>query len=215
MTPQELFAAFREDVRDTMEPYLWTDAEVWRYMNDAQRMFCRRTGGIADSSSGLTMVPYKKDMRYVPYDPKILKIRTIYDGIRRREVEMMNLEVREMCRRSDAKGEISGVIVDTDMHQMQLYPLPVEDGWLELTVWRLPRMTLSAADDSQFEIDEHHVMHLLMWMKHLAYSKHDAETYDKTKAAEFQQAFYHYCDESKRERERREHRPRTVAYGGI
>jgi hypothetical protein len=53
------------------------------------------------------------------------------------------------------------------------------------------------------------------WMKHLAHEKQDAETYDRGRSMEFRDKFLAYCDQAKAERERREHKYRTVAYGGI
>ena len=51
-------------------------------------------------------------------------------------------------------------------------------------------------------------------MAALAYMKQDAETYDKTKSAEFEARFLGYCDMARKEKERREHKTRIVAYGG-
>ena len=64
------------------------------------------------------------------------------------------------------------------------------------------------------EIDEQHHLHLLDGMKRLAYRKEDAETYDRGRADQFDAAFYAYCDQAKAERERREHKYRTIPYGG-
>jgi hypothetical protein len=51
-------------------------------------------------------------------------------------------------------------------------------------------------------------------MKHLAHLKQDAETYDRGRADQFRTEFFAYCDQAKAEREKREHKFRTVAYGG-
>ena len=49
----------------------------------------------------------------------------------------------------------------------------------------------------------------------LAYNKQDAETYDKSKAEERAAKFLSYCDQAKTEQGRREHKYRTISYGGI
>jgi hypothetical protein len=53
-------------------------------------------------------------------------------------------------------------------------------------------------------------------MKYKAYSKEDAETYDKALADKNRAAFLSYADEVRRtETERRRSKPRAVAYGGL
>ena len=47
MNSTELLGTFREEMNDLQTPYLWSDALLYRYINDAQEMFCRRTEGIA------------------------------------------------------------------------------------------------------------------------------------------------------------------------
>src|SRR5665647_2592591 len=56
MTSDELYALFRSDVVDATAPYLWTDVEVWNYMNDAYKSFVRKIGGIPDNTSLSTKV---------------------------------------------------------------------------------------------------------------------------------------------------------------
>lgn len=48
MKVQELYDQFRSDAMDTVAPYLWSDTNVYRYMDDAYKMFVRLTGGIGD-----------------------------------------------------------------------------------------------------------------------------------------------------------------------
>jgi hypothetical protein len=65
------------------------------------------------------------------------------------------------------------------------------------------------------DIEEDHHLHLLKWMKSLAYQKQDAETFDKTKSTEAEQAFRNYCLQSKTEWERYKTKVRSVVYGGL
>ena len=52
-------------------------------------------------------------------------------------------------------------------------------------------------------------------MKAQAYSKQDAETYNKAKADEEAAKFVAYCEQAKREKEKYKHKVRVVRYGGI
>ena len=51
MNTTELLAVFRQEVFDLETPYLWSDALVYTYIDEAQKQFCRDTYGIEDSSS--------------------------------------------------------------------------------------------------------------------------------------------------------------------
>ena len=66
-----------------------------------------------------------------------------------------------------------------------------------------------------WQIDVQHHRYLLNWIKHLAHEKQDAETYDRGRSVEFRDKFLAYCGQAKAERERREHKYRTVGYGGL
>ncbi len=73
MSTTELLALFRSEVFDLELPYLWSDDLVYRYIDDAQKQFCRDTNGIADSRSyTVSVVP---GTEWYTYDTKILKIR--------------------------------------------------------------------------------------------------------------------------------------------
>lgn len=215
MTPQQLHDLFRAHVRDEAYPYLWSEVEVWAYMNDAQEQFCRLTGGIPDSTSDLCTVEYDAGDAFVDYDRRILKLRRVTRDDRC-PVEIVNDEDIQFGTRrpTPREGEVHAVVIGDDQYSMFLRDIPREDGELNLHVLRLPLEEVTGPE-SQFEIDRQHHLHLLDWMKALAYSKQDAETYDKGKAEEFQAAFAAYCDRVRTEQGRREHKPRAVAYGGL
>lgn len=158
MTPRELIDTFREETRDTAEPYLWSDREILRYLNEAQRMFCRLTWGIADSRSRVCRISYARGEREVPFDPRILKIRELRRGDGKR-VTIENIETLDV--RHDEEGAPHTVVVDIDMNMMSLYPLPHEDGELHLMVNRLPLQDM-AEGHTDPEINEQHHFSLLL-----------------------------------------------------
>lgn len=218
MTPTQLRDLFRSDVRDEVVPYLWSDTELFSYMDDAQKMFCRLTGGISDTASELCVLPYLAGATNVPLDPRILKLRNVADNATGRSIDVLNFEDLETTYRNGIVhdplvGRVRAVVVGLDDDKLRLNHIPAEAGVLRLTVYRMP-MEPIAADSDEFEIAEHHHRALLTWMKHLAYAKQDAETYDRGRSAEFSEAFLAHCDLAKSERSRREHKYRTVQYGG-
>lgn len=84
---------------------------------------------------------------------------------------------------------------------------------LQMTVFRKPLTPI--VDDQALEVSAEHHRHLLLWVKHLAYSKQNAETFDRTRAKEFEDGFLSYCAVVQTEQRRARHKPRSVAYGGI
>lgn len=225
MTPAALLALFRADVRDEATPPLWSDLEIYSYMDDAQKKFCIETGGIADSSSAITIIPLLLGEQWVAYDKRILKIRggsRVSDDY---DVKILNYEDLGTARfMSDygntfgtsfrnTAGPVQAIVVGMDANRMRVAGIPQFNDSLQLSVYRLPLEDIVDASDV-FEIDDRHHRHLMDWMKSLGYQKQDAETYDKGKSTEFENRFLGYCAEARRSRELREHKYRTVAYGG-
>lgn len=225
MTPTQLYNLFRSDTRDETSSYLWSDIEVYSYMDDAQKQFCRLSGGIADSTSAITQITVVAGNEFAEYDPRILKLRDMSRASDFRTVEILNFEdlgrpadytysmFNGLTKLTDRTGPIVAVVSGMEVNRLRLIDIPEENEVLRAIVYRLPLENITPLSTA-FEIDEQHHRHLLHWMKHLGHQKQDAETYDRGRAVEFAAAFYEYCDRSKAERERREHKYRTVAYGG-
>ena len=226
MDTADLLALFRADTRDTFEPYLWSDEEVFSYIDDAQKMFCRLQGGIADSSSPLTVLSITAGDEFADYDPRILKLRGAYRAVDGRDLELLNFEDMQMrhpvddygyspgFRIDNSQGELRALVVGMEAGKVRLVRIPTADQEVRLIVYRLPLESIEDDGDA-LEIDELHHRHLLHWMKHLAHQKQDAETYDRGRAEQFRVEFLAYCDQAKAEREKREHKYRTISYGGI
>lgn len=226
MTPKALLDLFRAEVRDTSSPPLWSDVEIFSYMDDAQKMFCRLQGGIADSTSAITQVAFTAGTKFVAISPAILKLRHVELQSSGRILEILNYEDMETRMPVDdyrhsnpyifdnLPGDVRAVIVGMEANSIRLMRIPEVADTLNLIVYRMPIADITP-DSTVFEIDPLHHRHLLPWMKHLAHMKQDAETYDRGRSAEFKQEFLSYCDQAKHERERREHKYRTVVYGGV
>lgn len=217
MNSSELRDQFRLEVGDTAEPHLWEDPEVFRYIDDAQKTFCRRTGGLGDATSlGATRVGFDAGDTFVDTHRSILKIRDAYlpDGT---HVTVLNYEdLAERGLRLDGRtdAQVKVLIIGMQPHKARLYPAPTQSGTINLLIDRLPLKAITG-EDQNFEVDEQHHLHLLHWVKHLAYGKQDSETYDKRKSQEYETKFYAYCGEAKVEKDRAKHKTRVVSYGGI
>ncbi len=215
MDSTELRDQFRADVVDQMEPFLWSDPEVYDYLDDAQKMFCRLTGGLGDGTSALTTLAYTAASDWVATSPLILKTRDAYHagGV---PVVIVNYEdlAAHGLRFDGRTGIPNYLILGIEANKARLYPHPVADGSIQTIVDRLPLKAISD-EDQKLEVADQHKTGLGLWMKSRAYSKQDAETFDRNKAEGFEQKFRAYCAEAKKEKDRAKHKTRIVSYGGI
>lgn len=226
MNSSELYDTFRSDVVDIERPYLWSDDEVWRYMNDAYFMFVRLTGGIPDYTTDATIVPITAAEKTSEMHPSILRIVAAYRVSDGREIRVINPTDVPMMRDDDygqvrpiwrdtAPGEVRYMMIGAQQHTCQWMQVPLVDDEANLIIQRLP-LTKITGDSQEFtDVNEEHHFHLLSWMKSLAYRKSDAETFNPKAAAENEMAFRNYCSEARAELERKKHKSRSVAYGGL
>lgn len=226
MTPLHLYARFRSDVVDVVEPFLWSADEVYGYMDDAQGMLCRLTDGIRDSSSEAAQAQVSAGEPWVEIHPAVLRIRSISLASTGKDIRLLSYgdvagadkmnypfpATNEM----NLTGNVLVAIVDMEDGKLRLVRIPAADDTLNLIVERLPLCEISKRNvPDRFEVRQEHHLHLLLWMKHLAYAKQDAETFNEAKSREFQAAFVAYCDQAKLEKARRNQTPRLMAYGGL
>lgn len=228
MNSGELYELFRSDVVDEALPYLWTDTEVFRYMNDAYRHFIRLTGGVADSTSDITQVSVVTGEAFADVSPHILKFRQAYMVGTGNEIEVANQEDAHRFRRADysasrilindvTPGPVRYMVVGQERGKVRWAQVPMADGVVQLSVYRLPLDTIAEGNTSFVfpDIGDEHIEFLLLWMKARAYGKQDTETFSTGKRDSYKAEFEQYCLAAKAEWERYKHKARAVTYGGI
>lgn len=241
MNIQDLIAEWRNQVDDKEPPYLWDDDEALRYVVDAQDTFVRRVGGIAavtvadpgdDSETELLDLVVATGNPYADYSRYILRTRSAQLITARTPIDILNesdiatgaavtsggtdygLLLRRPWLDDLDTGEVCAGVLGVADNKVRWYRVPVADDTCRLHVLRLPYPRIAAQEDA-LEIDEQHHRHLILWMKHLCYSKQDAETYDKDAAEASAAAFEQYCITAKSEKARRNYRPGLIQYGGL
>jgi hypothetical protein len=218
MNSTELIETFRDEMNDLAEPYLWSDSLLYRYLDDAQKMFCRLTEGIEDSSTvAVTRLDIQAGVEWYATDKRILKVRKVFDTATGRELPLVNMEKAgaEGVRFDGRTGPIKALVAGLEKNKLRAWPKPSADATVDLSVFRLPLVTITDDGDQELEVDEQHHLSLLMWVKHRAYGKEDAETFNRRKSDEYEQRFYAYCSEARKEQERARRSVGTVVYGGI
>lgn len=212
-----LLTLFRQEMDDLEDPPLWTDDEVFEYMTDAQKMLCRLTEGIADAQTpAICELALVEGTEWYPVNPLVLKLRKVYRGDTGREVPVINMENLERNGvRFDANASVlKALIAGFSDNTLRAWPVPSETVTLRLAVFRLPLYAITDADQV-LEVNEKDHRHLTLWMRHLAYLKQDADTYDKKQADEYERRFNDYCYRALREQERARRQVGVTAYGGI
>ncbi len=230
MIAQELYDQFRSDMVDTAKPYLWSDTDVFRYMNDAYRMFVRLTGGIADFTSDLSRVAISAGEATSPMDARILRVMEAYRLSDEAKIEVINQSDMTFSQSTDygrtrplfldsTPGPVRYMIIGAQRNVVKWVQVPTADDVAQLFVYRLPADTIDLNDpDTEFafdEVGEEHHTHLCLWMQHLAYRKADADTFDRGRSDEYKALFESYCAMAIAEWERYKHKTRVVTYGGI
>jgi hypothetical protein len=218
MNSTEILEVFREEMNDAVAPYLWSDALIYRYLDDAQKMFCRKTEGIEDSSTAeITRLEVVPATDWYATDRRILKVRKAYEVATGREIPIVNMEVagKEGLRFDGRPGPMKALVTGLEKNKLRAWPMPSTAMLVDLSVFRLPLVTITDDGDQELEIDEQHHLSLLMWMKHKAYGKEDAETFNRRKSDDYEMRFLAYCVEARKEQERARRNTGTVMYGGI
>lgn len=227
MDTRSLYDAFRSEVFDLSEPYLWSSDDVCRYMTEAQQRLCIRAGGIADSTSAFTRLAFDPGDVFVGYDRRILTIRAAKLESTSVPVSVLDVTgfsrmyygtdygVLSLARMDNTPGEVKYVVTDIEAYKLRLYRIPVVADAILLNVYRLPLRAIEDPDQGALEVDPIHHNALIDGMKELAYLKPDAETLRPDLSSLHGARFNNYCKEAREIRERREYHTRVVAYGGL
>lgn len=226
MNSSELYELFRSDTVDTASAKFWSDDEVWRYMDDAYQQFIKLTGGVSDFTSDITQIPIVAGERVADYDKRILRIMSAKRASDGGKIEIANFTDTTTLKTTDynitsslvddtRSGTVRFMVIGKQRGKCEWVLLPETDDTAQLHVYR-KALTSITGDDQEFDdIDDDHHYALLHWMKHRAYAKQDADTFNMAKSEEEGGKFRAYCFDVKAQFEREKHKTRVVAYGGL
>lgn len=181
MTLVELIASFRSEAADQVLPYMWSDAEIVGYLNDAENEACIRAGLLTDETTpGLAVIPVLAGQAWYPLDPRVLDIA---------RARFVSGQGWDLYRTSPAELDMEWPGWGThasgprryyvDGGRLRLVATPSMPGILTLRVSRLPLSPLALTEPSATpEIPLPDQARLLDWALYRAYSKQDADTFD-------------------------------------
>lgn len=235
MLTSELILRFRQEVDDAELPgdgddsdSLWKCEEILEYIDLAQKEFARKTKLLRDASTtSVTELTLTADDPWTTLSPRVIKIVRANLGSTGRKVEVKEFHemdrgsysddygIRTMSDWETAKGEPCILVTDMEKDRLRVVPIPTADDTVNLIVDRLPIDDIISTT-SVLEITEiEHQRAMLEYMRHLAYLKQDADTYDKALSEEMFDKFIERVSVYSRERENVRNRVGTTGYGGI
>jgi len=194
-TVSDLIKAFREDEKDTVAPYFWSDDQLVRWTNEALTELAERSMSIYDDESTVTLVPYGVGEDRFVLDPCIIDVIDAW------------IEGQPHCHLSRnpasfGNGYRGGYWLaysgcSSHFHfdgagQLRLHPKPAAAGELRLRVVRRPVKDLEKCDRVP-DLLPHDVRHLLPYIAYKAYRVNDAETFNKASSDEHLQNFENAC----------------------
>ncbi len=168
-------------LEDNVLPQLWSDLELKRYANEAEREACRRSELLFDSTTpdvcriavvaGVATYPLHSRIRRI-VSAMLVSSQYILSQCARHQLDRqtgssMNWRV--------SSGQPVAYVVDVTT--IRFFPIPVSDDTVLLEVVRFPLHDMVNANDVP-EIPESYHYGLVNWMCHLAYSKSDSDSFN-------------------------------------
>ena len=185
----QLRTAFRVDVDDILEPYLFTDAQFLEWINEAQDEACIRANLLFESTDeGMCLVTLEAGERGYIVDEKwhvITKAYIVGDECPLTLTSREDLDRRRPRWRQDTDRTRELMVFDG---RIELDVATTVERTLQLEGFRLPKSPMKA-DGSKPEIARMHHRSLVEWARYRAYSRPDSESFDPARAARSEQAF--------------------------
>ena len=192
-TAEELVVAFRAEVNDQAEPYLWADSEVYGYMTEGFDALLKR----ADVKYQVLSLPFAAGAASIPMPARALHIRAAHiNGAALYPLSAADAAVPRddyglrghTTLHSGDTGSPAAYVRDYDAKALRLLPRPAEAGVLELQCTVNIGEPMEAGADLP-TADAEDLRLVLHYMKSLAYQKHDAETEDLARARFYEDRF--------------------------
>lgn len=184
MTLGDLMTRFRVEVKDTVEPYFWSDASLIAWFNEAQDEACRRAFLLVDSKSAAASAPYLAGAEGVELHPSVIFVRRALLASTRmalapRVSRTMDEDIPGWENASESVPRV--FVPDWQTGYLKFWPPAAAADTLAMTVVRTPLEEMASTGDEP-EIIARYQPGLLDWVKYRAYDVQDADTFDPKKS---------------------------------
>jgi len=180
-TVEALIKAFREDEKDNVQPYFWSDSQLVRWTNEGLAEFADESKSFYDEDSDVTLIQYGVGEDRFQLDPCIIDVVDAWlDGSPSCRLQ----RCRDGYRGSYwmAYGGCGSHFHFNPVGILKLHPKPTAAGEIRLQVIRRPVKELEKCDKIPDMLPSDR-RHLLLYLAYKAYNVSDAETFDKAKSS--------------------------------
>lgn len=198
MTLEELIASFREDATDKVQPFLWEDETVTRWLNEAQdEATVRGRLLLDDSTPAVTTIAVTAGQASYQLHAKVYEIAHLQwqPSAAAHRAQPVELVTREWLDRKHpgwrVRLDCDALYAIQSEGALRLVPTPREAGTLVLEAYRLP-MKAMVNDTDKPEIHAASHAYLVYWALHRAFSQPDSDGFDPQRAATAEAAFTGY-----------------------
>lgn len=165
-------------LRDESKPYLWSDTELLRYINEAHGLFARRTHCITDDESEFTTFETVAGQQSYALDERIVFVSEIGIVTDNGNGELSYCEIpdrtRNQLRNSYIQGRPQLHNLQVASHKVRFYPVPDDVYTIVMMVARKPLNKLANTKDAP-EIDEDYHLALVDYAAAKALANNDPE----------------------------------------
>lgn len=192
MNVGDFIAAFRSDTRDLSQPFLWSDDDIVRYLNEAVDEAAERAMLIEDSATAaccsITLIP---DQATYNLHPSVIGVKRATFAGKPLHQTSVEAEDNQGFGWENREGPApQKAIVNAQTTTITFIPKPTQAGTVLLTVYRTALAPLDASDlDAEPEIKPLYHPRLKNWLYRCAYLKRDAETLNEAEAARYEAMF--------------------------
>lgn len=172
---------------------LWSNRELVRFANLAEKEFCRRRPIMDSETAGICLMTLSIGQATVTYDPIVEYVDRIkIDG----ETHELQKRTKEWMDKNYSNWEAdTGVpkryIENHSENGARFHPIPEVSTDIVLTVGRLPLAemdwNLRAVTEPEINLKAHY--DLMLWMGHIALRKRDSQTYNKSESDRYFKLF--------------------------
>lgn len=215
MTGQELVTHLRESILDDAAvPYLWSDAELIRYLNYAEVQACRRAHLIIDGSTAndsgtaatagtagqkpLCTLSIIANQSTYTLSPKILQIKRcqLYSMVVPLTGPVQYSEIDELVSGWTGTGGTIGsagyggkptYFLNEPGNTITFIMAPAENDTASMVVSRIPLLPFTLYTSPEIETKYHEG--IMDWAAHLAYMKNDSDTLNLNMAKIYEDKF--------------------------
>jgi hypothetical protein len=188
MTLKEMTDMFRRLAFDEVADYYWSDQKVTMFLNQSNMEAARRTRWLVDSSTpDVCQIAVVAGQGEYILHPAIISMRRL----RLNGQSLTPKDVRDLDLRGDwesDQGDPCHFVVGLGSTTLHLYPQPVSDGVLKLTVSREPLDTMTMVmDESELPARCHDA--IVYGALALAYAVPDPDSESPQRSAKYQSMF--------------------------